>query len=165
MVNISGVVCASDRFEGMVWGEVEKDGDNATAQLVQLISNSKFHTQLHAVLLDGIAFGGFNIVDLQQLHEQLGLPCIAAMRREPDLVAIGQTLQHFDDCDRRMALIEKAGPIQKRNGFIFQHMGIDADNAAELLNRVTCTGKVPESLRIAHFIGAAIKTGESSNRA
>jgi len=36
---------------------------------------------------------------------------------------------------------------------------------AKILNQVTDTGNVPEALRIAHLIGSAIKTGESSNRA
>ena len=30
-VPIAGVVCSDTRFEGMVWGTVSKDGDDATA--------------------------------------------------------------------------------------------------------------------------------------
>ncbi|MCK5902664.1 MAG: DUF99 family protein [Cocleimonas sp.] len=39
-------------------------------------------------MIDGIAVGGFNIIDLPFLSEQLELPCIAIMRRLPNLVAI-----------------------------------------------------------------------------
>jgi len=165
IVNISGIVCSLTRFEGMVWGEVKKDGDDATSQLIDLITKSKFYPQLHAILLDGIAFGGFNIIDLQALSTETQLPCIAVMRKCPNLAAIDKALTNFTDYERRSILLKNAGTIQQQGGFIFQHAGIDRDNAACLLGRVTDTGKVPEPLRLAHFIGAAVKTGESSNRA
>ena len=40
------------------------------------------------MLLDGIAFGGFNVVDLPALAESLGVPCASVMRRVPDLAAM-----------------------------------------------------------------------------
>ncbi|MCK5902663.1 MAG: hypothetical protein KAG28_05885 [Cocleimonas sp.] len=43
--------------------------------------------------------------------------------------------------------------------------GCDADIASATLQNVTDTGKVPEALRLAHLIGSAMKTGESSQRA
>lgn len=46
--------------------------------------------------------------------------------------------------------------------------GFDEDSfdfALRVLNRVTDTGKVPEALRLAHLIGSAVKTGQSSKRA
>ena len=165
IVNVPGIVCSKTRFEGMLWGEVKKDGDDATSQLIDMILKSKFHQQLHAILLDGIAFGGFNIVNLQELSAETSLPCIAVMRKHPDLEAIDSALKNFDDYERRAELLKIAGPIQNLGGFFFQHAGIDKTNAATLLERVTDTGKVPEPLRLAHFIGAAVKNGESSNRA
>lgn len=49
--------------------------------------------------------------------------------------------------------------------FIFQAKGCSKETAGLLLQRVTDTGNVPETLRLAHLIGAAIKTGQSSNSA
>jgi endonuclease V-like protein UPF0215 family len=66
-VNVAGVVCAGTRFEGMVWGNVQKDGDDATAVLSELLLNSKFYEQVHLVLIDGLAVGGFNLIDLPEL--------------------------------------------------------------------------------------------------
>lgn len=165
IVNISGIVCSSTRFEGMLWGTVEKDGSDATNTLIDLITNSKFFSQLHAVLLDGIAFGGFNIVDLELLSRSLELPCLAVMRKQPNLAAIDNALQNFEDYERRKTLISKAGEVYESDNFTFQTAGIDQINAAKLLHLVTDTGNVPEALRLAHLIGSAVKTGESSNRA
>lgn len=164
-VNIAGVVCAKTRFEGMLWGEIEMDGLDVTNNLVEMIKTSKFHNQLHAVLLDGITFGGFNIIELPMLVEILEIPCIAVMRKLPDLGSFKSALDKFDDSDERQRLLKEAGPVIEKNGFTFQAMGIDSNHASRLLESVTDTGHVPEALRLAHLIGAAIKTGQSSKRA
>jgi len=165
LVNISGVVCADTRIEGMLWSEVSKDGLDSTEVLIADIIKSKYYQQLHAILLDGIAFGGFNIVNLPSLVKQTGLPCIAVMRRVPNMESIMNALSNFSDSVKRVALLDAAGPIIEQQGFVFQALGIDVDNTVKLLTRVTDTGKVPEALRLAHLIGSAIKTGESGNRA
>lgn len=164
-VNVSGIVCSNTRFEGMVWGEVKRDGNDSTECLIDLVTKNKFHTQLHAVLIDGVAFGGFNIVDLPALSKALSLPCIAVMRKRPDLVAMDKALQNFSDYESRIDLVRKAGEILNYSPFYFQCSGIDGESAGAILERVTDTGKVPEALRIAHLIGSAVKTGVSSNRA
>lgn len=164
-VNVSGIVCSNTRFEGMVWGEVKRDGTDGTECLIDLVTNNKFHSQLHAVLIDGIAFGGFNIIDLPALSEALSLPCIVVMRKMPDLIGVDKALRHFSDYESRIALVRKAGKIHDHAPFYFQCSGIDGQSAGQVLERVTDTGKVPEALRIAHLIGSAIKTGVSSNRA
>ena len=165
IVNVSGVLCSNTRFEGMLWTEVTKDGNDATETLIEVIKNCKFYEQLHAVLLDGIAFGGFNIIDLPSLADAINLPCIAVMRKHPDLAAIDNALKNFDDCQSRAALILRAGDIYQQDNFVFQCANISADIAFKVLQASTDTGNVPEALRLSHLIGSAIKTGESSNRA
>jgi endonuclease V-like protein UPF0215 family len=162
---ISGIVCAGTRFEGMVWGQVRQDGWNATDKLCQLLKNSKFLPQLHLVLLDGIAFGGFNIVDLPQLSQRLNLPCVTVMRRMPDLTKIEKAIAHLSHPQRRLKLLEKAGEIYAYPPFYFQVCGEEPDAIAQVLPKLTDMGKVPEALRLAHLIGAAIINGESSGSA
>nr|WP_211215106.1 DUF99 family protein [Algicola sagamiensis] len=110
-VNLSGIICSDTRFEGMLWGEVQKDGDDATDKIIQLIQESKFYSQINAVLLDGIAVGGFNIIDLALLSESLQRPCIAVMRKQLNILKIHQALDNFADAERRKQLIAKAGEI------------------------------------------------------
>ena len=164
-VHIAGIVCSNTRFEGMLWGEVTKDGNDATDIIIDLICQSKFHQQIDLVILDGIAVGGFNIIRLKDLSQNINRPCIAVMRKPPNLSAIDQALANFDDMEQRQADIQQAGPILQRNGFVFQVVGCSDDIAALVLAQLTDTGHVPEALRLAHLIGSAIKTGESSRRA
>lgn len=164
-VQLSGIVCAQTRFEGMVWGTATKDGDDATEVIAQLVLGSKFHRQIHVVLLDGLAIGGFNLIDLPELVERIERPCICVMRRRPNMEAIEKALDCFEDKARRLELIARAGKVYERSGFVYQTCGVAEDHAAQALVRLTDQGHVPEALRLAHLIGAAIMTGESSSRA
>ena len=169
-VNISGIVCTNTRFEGMLWGEASKDGVDATDVLIDMLKPSKFYQQVHAVLLDGIAIGGFNLINLEKLSESLQLPCIAVMRKQPDVAAIKKVLTRFDDAEFRLATLAAAGEIFTCNSptdrtFFFQVKGCSPETAGLLLEKVTDNGNVPETLRLAHLIGAAVKTGQSSNSA
>jgi hypothetical protein len=165
MVNICGVVCNTTKFEGMLWSEVTKDGTDATSVVIDMLEKSKFNDQVHAVLFDGIAFGGFNILDITLISERLKRPCIAVMRNIPDFKRIGQAIDNVHSTEIRNALIEKAGMVYSLNTYHFQVKGCTPDTAALLLQRVTENGNVPEALRIAHLIGSAVKTGQSGKRA
>ncbi|CAM2010857.1 endonuclease dU [Acanthopleuribacter pedis] len=164
-VHFAGIVCETTRMEGMLWGEITKDGSDATEVLIQTVKQSKFYDQIHVVLTDGIAMGGFNVVDLPRLNRELGRPCIAVMRKQPDFDRIFQALAHFEDGDTRRETILAAGRVHHQDPFFFQVQGCDSAVAGKVLQRLTDTGKVPEALRLAHLIGGAVKTGESGKRA
>jgi hypothetical protein len=164
-VAIAGVVCAGTRFEGMVWGQIEQDGWDATDVILGLLLGRKFLPQLHIVLLDGIGFGGLNIVDLPKLSEQLKLPCVAVMRRMPNLVAVEQAMHRLPEPERRIQRLRQAGTIHAYPPFFFQVCGASPTVIFSVLERLTDCGKVPEALRLAHLIGAAVVKGESGSSA
>lgn len=164
-VPVSGVVCQGTRFDGLLWGHITQDGSDATEVLASRITSSKFGRQAHVVLTDGVTVGGLNVIDLRELADRLAVPCIAVMRRRPDLVAMRRALQRVPDPDRRWAIIQRAGPIHEREGFTFQVVGAALEDAAQALVALTDRGRVPEPLRLAHLIGSAVVTGESGRRA
>jgi len=163
--HVAGVVCAGTRFEGMVWGHVRVDGWRATDALCRLLEGGKFLPQLHLVLLDGITLGGFNVVDLPLLSRRLGLPCAAVMRRLPDMAAVERALRRLPHPERRLAMLRRAGPFHHHPPFTFQVQGADPAEVGPALARITDRGNVPEPLRLAHLIGAAVTLGESGRRA
>lgn len=164
-VNISGIVCANTRFEGMVWGAVEIDGNDATDAICQLLIKKKFLPQLHLVLLDGIGFGGFNLVDLPKLAQRLQIPCVAVMRKLPNINKMKAAMSRLPNYQYRLRTLEKAGEIYASPPFFFQVYGEQPEIIAHALVQLTDRGKVPEALRLAHLIGAAVITGESSSQA
>jgi endonuclease V-like protein UPF0215 family len=165
LVRVAGVVCAGTRFEGLVWGAVRRDGWNATRVIADLLLGGKFLPQIHLVLLDGIAFGGFNVVDLEALSRTLARPCVAVMRRPPDLAAVEGAIRRLPRAPARLEILHRAGPVHRRGPFAFQVQGAGPEETAQALIRLTDRGKVPEPLRLAHLVGAAVLTGESGRRA
>jgi endonuclease V-like protein UPF0215 family len=164
-VLVVGAVYSSFEFEGLLTTSVTPDGCDATARLARMIAGSKFHAQLHLVMLDGITLGGFNVVDLPDLAEAIGLPCVAVMRRSPDLEAVNVALSRLSRAAERRALMDRAGPIHRAGVLAFQAAGVEPAVAASVLAASVLHGHVPECLRAAHLIASGIATGQSSHRA
>lgn len=165
-VLIVGAVYAGMRLEGVLSGKVRRDGVNSTQTIIRLVSQSRFRAHLQAILLQGIAFAGFNVVDLRRLHQTLDMPVIAVARRQPDFTAIRRALQmRVAGGRRKWKLIERAGPMEPVAGVFVQRAGIALDKTRELIRRLAVHSHVPEPLRTAHLIAGGIATGESRHRA
>jgi len=73
-VLLVGTVFSGRRLDGVLAGRVWRDGVNSTREVARLVAQSRFAPQLQAILLQGIAFAGFNVVDIHALHAMLGIP-------------------------------------------------------------------------------------------
>ena len=165
-VSVIGAVYAGARLEGVLSARLRRDGRNSTLVLIDLVRRSRFHAHVQAILLQGIAFAGFNVVDIQALHAALGVPVIVVARKAPDMAAIRRALlQRVPGGRRKLKLIEQAGPMQAVAGVYVQHAGITLEKVGELIRRTALHGKLPEPLRTAHLIAGGIATGESRHRA
>jgi len=164
-VLLVGAVYAGPRLVGVVSGKVRRDGAGATQVMARLVSESKFAEQIQAVLLQGIAVAGFNVVDIHGLHAALGLPVIVVARHAPDMVAIRQALEtRVRGGSRKWRLIEKAGAMEDAAGLYVQRAGISMAQAEELVRRFAINGKIPEPLRTAHLIAGGVGGGHSRGR-
>ena len=165
-VLIVGAVFAGTRLEGVLSGKVRRDGVNATRVLIDLVRRSRFGAQVQAILLQGIAFAGFNVVDVHGVHETLKIPVLVVARRAPNLAAIRAALLHKVPGGRRKwALIEQLGPMEAAQGVYVQRAGITLDKATDLIRRLALHSTLPEPLRTAHLIAGGVTQGESRHRA
>jgi len=127
-VLVVGAVFAGERLDGVISTKVRRDGANAAQRLIDCITKSKYIDQLQAILLQGIAFAGFNVVDLQRLHEATGLPVLVVARYRPDMQAIRKALlQKVPGGARKWCLIEAAGPMETMAALHVQRCGITPD--------------------------------------
>jgi hypothetical protein len=164
-VAVIGAVFNRSRLEGVIKGKVRRDGANATENLVRLIAQSRFASSLQAVLLQGVTFGGFNVVDLALLSERLGLPVVAVCRRKPDLAKIKRALLgSVPGGKRKWRVIERLGPARKHGPVYVQHAGLSWERAIALVDRFAINSHLPEPLRTAHLIAGAVALGESRHR-
>jgi len=165
-VLVVGAVYAGTRLDGVLAARVRRDGTNATRALVECVRRSRFRPQLHAVLLQGIAFAGFNVVDLAALYAALGLPVLVVARRKPNLAKIrGALLEHVPGGARKWRLVERAGAMEAAAGLWVQRAGLSLADCESLLRRYALNGLMPEPLRAAHLIAGGVATGESRHRA
>jgi endonuclease V-like protein UPF0215 family len=183
-VILVGAVCARTRLDGVVSGRVRRDGSNATSRMIELVRASQFRTSVRAVLLQGIAVAGFNVVDVHALSGALGVPVLVVVRKPPDLASVRRALfARVPGAARKWALIERAGTGEPlgvshraarraaasglRDGaqrIWIQRVGLSVEEARELVAATTLHGHIPEPLRLAHLIAGGITTGASRGR-
>ena len=165
-VLLVGAVCSRTRLDGVISGRVRRDGANATREMVRCIEASQFSEHIQAVLLQGIAVAGFNVVDVHALHAALGVPVLAIVRKKPDFDSIHKALfSRVRGADRKWRLIQRAGQLDPIRGVLVQRVGISVDHAREVLAATTLHGNLPEPLRLAHLIAGGVTTGASRGRA
>ena len=121
------------------------------------------------ILIDGAAVGGFNVIDVEGLCRRLGIPVVTVTRRKPDLAAIQRALRRrFEDWEGRWRVLTKLPleTIAKGSGRLHvAYAGATREEVRQALAITTIRGTIPEPLRIAHLIAAAIVRGESRGRA
>jgi len=161
-VAVVGAVFAGQRLDGVLVGEVEKDGYDAARQLIEMVSNSKFAQHAQLLMLQGIALAGFNVVDVFTLHEELALPVLVVARRAPDYEAVRRALLGgIPGGAEKWDLIERLGPMQALGEVYVQRVGLTAEEAASAVRRSALHGHIPEPIRVAHLIAGAIGRGQS----
>ncbi len=164
-VRLIGVLCAGTRLDGVLSGKVRRDGANATDAMLRMIEGGRFLEQVRAVLLQGIAVAGFNVIDVHRLHARLGVPVVVVARRAPRLARIRSALKNVPGGARKWRLIEAAGPMEPAGSVFVQRVGIEMAATTALLTKTTLHGNLPEPLRLAHLIAGGVTTGISRGRA
>jgi endonuclease V-like protein UPF0215 family len=165
-VLLVGVVCAKTRLDGVLSSRVRRDGRNSTTRMITLIEKSQFKGNIRAVLLQGIAVAGFNVVDVHELHRRLHVPIVVVARRAPDYESIRRALfARVPGAKRKWSLIESVGKPEPLGSIYVQRIGINRSDALDLLRATTLHGNLPEALRLAHLIAGGVTTGVSRGRA
>jgi uncharacterized protein len=163
-VALVGTVCSGTRLDIVVRGHVERDGDDATSVMAQLVKE-KTLVHVRAVLMKGITVAGFNVIDINALCQELGMPVLVVMRKLPKLEKFFDAMDLLAGAAHKRQLIEKAGPIERCGKLWVQCAGLSLVEAQDLLVRTTLHGAIPEPLRLAHIIAGGTTRGVSRGRA
>lgn len=161
-VGVVGTIYADDRLDGLVRDKLRRDGRNSTSVIARLVTSSRFDDHIQCVLLQGITFGGFNVVDLHGLAQSVARPVIAVSRHRPNMARIERALRtKVPGGARKWALIEKAGPPEACGDVFIQRAGVRWEAAAATIRRHTRHGHLPEPIRVAHILAGGIAKGAS----
>ncbi|GAB4308197.1 MAG: DUF99 family protein [Methanobacteriaceae archaeon] len=155
-------------LDGVLKTEITIDGSDSTDKIVKMICSSRNKDQLGVIMLDGITFGGFNIVNIKKIYEKTEVPVIVVMRKFPNFERIKKALKRFEDWKERWGRVLEAGKVYKFENdetVYFQICGIGLEDAKEILKISTTRSAIPEPVRAAHIIAAGVETGESRGNA
>ncbi len=164
-VLVIGTIFRGGQFlDGVLSTKVTVDGSDSTQKLISMINKTKHKPQLQVIMIDGIALGGFNIIDVQKLHKKTKLSVIVVIRRMPDIANIKRILKKIGK-ENKIKLLEQAGLPVKIGKIYCQLTGITLEKAKQVL-KIACTHSyIPEPIRIAHLIASGVVLGESRGKA
>jgi endonuclease V-like protein UPF0215 family len=142
------------------------DGLDATRKTELLLKGS---VQI-PVLLSGVTFGGFNLIDPWRIQKLCKAPVIVVIGSRPDNRAVKLALsRHFPDWKERWDLIRSLGPLRKvrtmagEGPVFFERFGCSTRDAALILKTWAFVSRVPEPLRVAGILARGLFSPEPSD--
>lgn len=148
-------------LDGVMRTLVEIDGMDATNRIASMITGSPHYGQLRVIILDGVTFAGFNVVDTLKLFEMTKLPVIAVARERPNFDDIRRALENLPFSEERWEAIKNADKIVKvftrgKEAIFMQVNGIEVDVAKRIVKSSATRSNIPEALRVAHLIASGL---------
>jgi len=147
-------------LDGVLSTRVKVDGFDATERIAEMIVGSPHHGQVRVVMLDGVTFGGFNVVDIIRLHDLTGLPVIVVTRDKPDFRMIRAALKNLPKSGERWKAVQNAGPVfdvQTRGKRVYvEAYGVRSTDACRIVQLTSTRSGIPEALRVAHLIASGV---------
>ena len=161
------VVRGHNLVEGVLRTNVEIDGMDASDKICNMITESKFHNQLKAIILGSSTIGAFNIIDLNLLHKKTSLPIITVLSHLPSNNDVKEALSHLPDWEHRYDIlnsnpriqeIEFVNQIRRKCNVYIQQIGFEKISIVKNILHITSySSAVPECLRLADMIGRSFK--------
>lgn len=163
LVPVVGVVFRGGYWlDGVMHTRVMVDGFDATDKIASMILNSPHCKQLRVIMLNGVTFAGFNVVDIKELNEKTKLPVITVTRDKPDLKKIRAALRNLPKGEERWKTILNTGETfevstrTKNEKVYVQVAGVLEEDAKKILRLTSTRSNIPEALRVAHLIASGI---------
>ena len=139
--------------------DIEVDGLDATEKFRCMLCRWSFDS----VILAGVSYAGFNLIDPNVIFEEFEKPVIIVARTKPNSKAVKDALlRHFDDWETRWAVVEKLGPVYEivsapnEPPIYAETVGVDLKLARNLVRRLSVCCRIPEPIRVARLIARGL---------
>jgi len=157
---LSGIVY---RIDGLIDGVYliynTIGGMDSTDNILKMINGSG-REDINYILISGAVISWFNIVDLERIYIETGIPVISITYEESE--GIFPYLQkYFNDWEDRLLMYIRLGdryPYRLKTGYTIylRTFGIDVDIAGKILDEITVEGRYPEPVRIGRMVASAV---------
>lgn len=156
---LCGVIYQSGNIEDVKMACITVDGMDSTDTLLGWLRV----VQVECIMLGGITFAGFNIVDVGRVHDETGLPVVVYSGKKPDNESMRSALRkHFGDWRARWRIVEALGTIHCTRNFqndplvYFEVVGRSSEWAERLLRECAVVSRIPEPIRVAGLIARGV---------
>ena len=154
---IAGVVMRSDLIvDGFAFGRATVGGDDATGALVSLCKELH-RADVNLLMLSGAVISYYNVVDVDALSSETGLPVICLTYRESSGLE-GSIRARFSEgwqtkLSRYRRLGERSVLSLKTGKKVYVRLaGIKKDDARMVVEAFTKQGALPEPVRVARLL-------------
>ncbi|MBS7614922.1 DUF99 family protein [Candidatus Bathyarchaeota archaeon] len=158
---LAGVVMRADKaIDGFSFTEVTVAGMDATEKVIQMYKKLN-RKDINVLLLNGCVVSWYNVIDLNKVAEETNLPLICVTYEESEgLVKYFREL-FPEDCEYRIKIYrknKKRVQLELKTGHtvFVRFMGMNFEQAKEVLDKFTSHGSVPEPLRVARLLARTI---------
>jgi endonuclease V-like protein UPF0215 family len=159
---LAGVVMRKDRIiDGFAFAKTKVGGDDATRKIISLYC-SLGRNDVNAIMLSGAAISFYNVVDLDRVHSETGLPLVCLTYRES--TGLEEAIRrHFPKFHKRK--LARYGRLGQRRGvelktgkrIFVRALGLDDEDLRQLLDAFSLEGRYPEPVRVAGLLAAAMR--------
>lgn len=154
-----GVVYRGTQFiEDIKFSSVEVDGEDGSDAVIDLFRKCNNTRQIKAILVDGIAFAGFNVVDLGKVAREVDLPVVAVTPNKPNREEFRDAMQRTDNHTDAFERLDDPSTFDTSDGKVyFQYAGCSEEKARNFVRYSLLQGLTPEPIRVAHLIGRELR--------
>jgi len=156
---LAAVLFRGLKIEDVKVSKIAVDGLDATRKLAEILNEWEFA----AVLLAGVSFAGFNIIDPTVINEKFEKPVIIVTRTKPNNRAVKRALQkHFINWEMRWEVFEKVGSVYEvavladEPPIYVETIGVGVKWTCSLIQAFCVCGRVPEPIRVARLIARGL---------
>jgi len=158
---LAGVVMRSDMvIDGFTFSTVEVGGMDATERIREMYRNLN-REDINLLLLNGCVISWYNVIDLNRLTEETGLPMICVTYEESEGLEKYFEELFPDDKEERIRIYHNNGPrtlLKLHTGYdvYVRFLNMSVDEARGILEKFTSHGAIPEPLRVARLLARSI---------
>lgn len=142
---------------GITW--ITVDGLDATDEALSTLET----LPKSPILLSGVTFGGFNLIDPRKIQQRFRTPTIVVVGSRPDNKAVKRALvKHFPDWKERWGVIGSLGPLRRvrtmkdEPPLFFENFGCSPAETRRILTRNAFVSRVPEPIRVAGLVARGL---------
>lgn len=158
---LAGVVMRSDMvIDGFAFCTVEVGGMDATERILDMYKNLR-REDVNLLLLNGCVISWYNVIDLNRLVEEMGLPLICVTYEESEGLEKYFEELFPEDKEERIRIYHSNGPrtlLKLHTGYdvYIRFLGMTVEEARRILEKFTSHGAVSEPLRVARLLARSI---------